>query len=157
MYIEELTIEEVVTQVQQFLKFMEVSGPSKLVIEKISSSERDVGPTTVKPIRSRGLITIEGPEVDDCCTSQLVQTCVTEVRKINVYFGNGQKERNCEGPEENKGKSVGEVGEEDTQVEEGDTEVGDGDVAKGMLNYSLMYLLVLKGMLKKRMKKLLKK
>ncbi|RXH75774.1 hypothetical protein DVH24_039473 [Malus domestica] len=75
---------------------MEVSGPSKLVIEKISSSERDVGPTTVKPIRSRGLITIEGPEVDDCCTSQLVQTCVTE------------KERNCEGPEENKGKSVGE-------------------------------------------------
>ena len=70
---------------------------------------------------------------------------------------NGQKEKNGEGLEENKGKSMAEVGEEDTQVEEMDTEVGEGDVGGRMLNYSLMYLLVLRGMLKKRMNKLLKK
>ncbi|KAB2636204.1 hypothetical protein D8674_026738 [Pyrus ussuriensis x Pyrus communis] len=57
---------------------MEVTGPSKVVIEEISSSEKDVGRISLKPIRYKGLLAIEGPEVDDCCTSQVVQTCVIE-------------------------------------------------------------------------------
>ncbi|KAB2626011.1 hypothetical protein D8674_017671 [Pyrus ussuriensis x Pyrus communis] len=44
--------------------------------------------------------------VDDCCTSE---------------EGNGQKEKNCEGPEKSKGKFMAEVGEGD--VGEGDIEV----------------------------------
>ncbi|KAM2568707.1 hypothetical protein TB2_008907 [Malus domestica] len=145
MYIEELKTEEAVTQKQQFMKSMEVCGPSKLVIEEISSSEGVVGPIAVKPIRSRGLLAIEALEVDDCCTSQLVQTCATEVGEINAYSRNGQ--RTYEGPEENKGKYMAKVkgedtqveewdievgvGDGDTQVEEGDTEVGDEDVGEG--------------------------
>ncbi|TQD85599.1 hypothetical protein C1H46_028869 [Malus baccata] len=89
MYIEELTTEEVLTQEQQFLKSMEVNSLNKLVIEEISSLERDVGPTSLKPIRYRGLLAIEGPEVDDCCTSQVVQTRVNEVGKITVDYRNG--------------------------------------------------------------------
>ncbi|KAB2599587.1 hypothetical protein D8674_009858 [Pyrus ussuriensis x Pyrus communis] len=86
-----------------------ISGPSKLVIEEISSSEGDVGPTPLKPIRYRGLL----------------------VGERNADSGNGQKEKNGEGPEENKGKSVAKVGEEDTEVEEGDTKVGERDVGEG--------------------------
>ncbi|KAB2622173.1 hypothetical protein D8674_024355 [Pyrus ussuriensis x Pyrus communis] len=40
MYIEELTTEEAVTQEQQFLKSMEVAGPSKVVIEEISKKSK---------------------------------------------------------------------------------------------------------------------
>ncbi|KAM1646214.1 hypothetical protein ACFXTN_007272 [Malus domestica] len=111
-------------QKQQFLKFMEVTVPSKVVIEEISSSEEDVGPTTLKPIRYKGLLAIEGPKVDDCCTSQVVQTCVSEVGEINAEEENGQKEKNYEGPDKSKGKFMAEVGEEDTEgdVGEGDTE-----------------------------------
>ncbi|KAM2657104.1 hypothetical protein EV1_012509 [Malus domestica] len=123
--------EEVVTQGQQFMKSMEVSGPSKLVIEEISSLDGDVGSTPLKPIRYRGLLAIKRPKVDDCCTFQLVQTCVIEVGERTTYYGNGQKEKNGEGPNENKGKYIAGVGEEDVEVEERDIEVGEGDVREG--------------------------
>ncbi|RXH72081.1 hypothetical protein DVH24_025582 [Malus domestica] len=51
-------------------------------------SEGDVRPTPLKPRRYMGLLAIERPEVDDCCTSQLVQTCVIEVGERNADSGN---------------------------------------------------------------------
>ncbi|KAB2603218.1 hypothetical protein D8674_004223 [Pyrus ussuriensis x Pyrus communis] len=48
MYIEELTTEEAVTQKQQFLKSMEVTGPSKVVIEEISKKNCE------RPEKSKG-------------------------------------------------------------------------------------------------------
>ncbi|XP_068329820.1 uncharacterized protein [Pyrus communis] len=90
MYIEELTIEKAVTQEQQFLKSIEVTGPSKVVIEEISSSDENVG-------------------------------------EINAEEGNGQKEKNCEGPDKSKAKYVAEVGENDTKGDVGEGDVGEGD------------------------------